>query len=80
MAGGAGELGEVIYLVGEVGEGDGGLGGLGADVVGVELPAVEGVADDGVALDQGFELVVGELAGARNEGAGVLVGGEDGGL
>jgi hypothetical protein len=51
---------------------------LPAHPVGVKHPSVECGADDGAAGNEAFDLVVGKLAIAGDEGSAVVVAGEDG--
>ena len=77
---GAGDLGDVVGVFGDVPEaGSGGFrGALAADPAGDDHPRVEGEADDGVALGEEAEVFVGELALMRDEGAAEVVAGPDG--
>lgn len=77
---GAGHLGDVVGMFGDVAEaGSGGLrGALAAHPAGDHHPCVEGEADDGVALGEEAEVFVGQLALMGDKGAAEVVAGPDG--
>ena len=80
MAGVAGELADVVDVLDHFLELElrGFGGGLSANPAGDHHPRIERRADDGAATEEFLELIVGELAVVRRQGAGIGVAGPDG--
>ena len=72
----AGELADVVDVVGDGLEADDLARGLAPDPAGREHPGVEGRADDGAALDQEADLLVAELPAVGDQGPAVVVAGQ----